>query len=246
MLKRGKLFGLRKREVSNLWPVSSSRPRVLYEINEEYHSLYDRGLRRMNMNDSPFRRMRFYNIKQAVVNASAIEGSAREIGCYRGLSAWLACNFFHDVGRSIDFHVCDSFEGLSNWNEFDKPDQLSDEKMSKQSGKFSCTEEEVRRNLSDFDSVHFHKGWIPEPFTDLQKEEFCYVHLDVDLYEPTRDSLEFVWPRMRNGGVLLLDDYSVIRYPGAKVAIDEFFAITTDYLFFDLPSGQALCIKFTR
>jgi hypothetical protein len=246
MLKGSKLFGLKRGSYSNLWPTSIDKPRVLYETNADYHDLYDEGLKRTNMNDSPFRRMRFYNIQQAVKNASLVEGNACEIGCYRGLSAWLACNFFEKHGRDIEFHICDSFEGLSEWNEHDKPSHLNDDKMSRQSGKFACTEDEVRKNLSDFNFVNFHKGWIPEPFVELQEKRFCYVHLDVDLYEPTRDSLDFVWPRIQNGGVLLLDDYSIIRYPGAKVAIDEYFMNKDNYLFFDLPTGQALCIKFDR
>lgn len=246
MLKGARLFGLTGGDSSGLWPILGSRPRVLYETNTEYHSLYDEGLKRANMNDSPFRRMRFYNIQQAVKNASLVEGNACEIGCYRGVSAWLACNFFEEQGRDIKFRICDSFEGLSEWNEYDKPAHVSKEKMSRQSGKFACTQDEVKKNLADFNFVSFHKGWIPAPFAELQEEMFCYVHLDVDLYEPTRDSLEFVWPRMQNGGVLLLDDYSVIRYPGAKVAIDEYFSNKNDSLFFDLPSGQALCIKFDR
>jgi len=35
---------------------------------------------------------------------------------------------------------------------------------------------------------------------------FLFVHVDVDLYEPTRDSIAFFYPRMNLGAVSLCDD----------------------------------------
>jgi O-methyltransferase len=48
------------------------------------------------------------------------------------------------------------------------------------------------------------------------------VHIDVDIYEPTRDSMAFFYPRLNDGGIIICDDYGFKSYPGATKAVDEF------------------------
>ncbi|CAM2007632.1 TylF/MycF/NovP-related O-methyltransferase [Acanthopleuribacter pedis] len=47
------------------------------------------------------------------------------------------------------------------------------------------------------------------------------INLDTDIYEPAQIILEYLWPRLEPGGILLLDDYGV--FPGETQAADEFF-----------------------
>ena len=47
------------------------------------------------------------------------------------------------------------------------------------------------------------------------------MHIDVDLYQPTKDSLEYFWARLVSGGRMVCDDYN---WPGAKRAVDSFCA----------------------
>ena len=86
-------------------------------------------------------------------------------------------------------------------------------------------EEELRRNLERFGSaVEVHKGWIPEVLRAIEPRPFSFVHVDVDLYEPTRSSLEYFYPLMSPGAVLLCDDYGSTDCPGALKACDEFLS----------------------
>ncbi len=228
---------------NRLWPIRGRKPGVIYETENDYHRLYNIGLKKTQMTDNPMRRMRFYTILQAVRNVANVEGDACEAGCFRGLSAWLAAGEFQRLGRKLTFHICDSFEGLSEASELDAP--LFPKKNPQQGGssKFACDQEQVSANLSEYDFIKYHKGWIPAQFSNLSDLNFCYVHIDVDLYEPTRDSMEFFWPRLNRGGVVLLDDYGTTRYPGARRAIDEYFGKQSNYRLFEQPSGQAIAIK---
>jgi hypothetical protein len=63
--------------------------------------------------------------------------------------------------------------------------------------------------LTGFPQVRLHSGWIPERFADVGDQSFAFVHVEVDLYEPTRNSLELFWPRLTRGGVLSCDDYGL-------------------------------------
>jgi O-methyltransferase len=82
--------------------------------------------------------------------------------------------------------------------------------------------ETVAKNLSEFNKISIHKDWIPQCFPDVEHNDFCFVHIDVDLYQPTLDSIEFFYPRMNQGGVILCDDYGFTSCPGVTKAINEF------------------------
>jgi hypothetical protein len=64
----------------------------------------------------------------------------------------------------------------------------------------------------------------------------------VDLYKPTLQSLEFFWPKLVAGGVVVCDDYGFTTCPGARRAMDEFFTERRAGIF-ELTTGQALAIK---
>jgi hypothetical protein len=48
------------------------------------------------------------------------------------------------------------------------------------------------------------------------------LHIDVDVYEPTRVILESLWDRVVCGGIVMLDDYGTVA--GETKAVDEFFS----------------------
>ena len=60
--------------------------------------------------------------------------------------------------------------------------------------------------------------------------------------QPTRDSIEFFWPRINPGGILLLDDYGFFICPGARKAADDFFKGRPEPIL-EIPTGQGLIIK---
>ncbi|MEM4331709.1 MAG: TylF/MycF/NovP-related O-methyltransferase [Candidatus Micrarchaeia archaeon] len=69
------------------------------------------------------------------------------------------------------------------------------------------------------------------------------VHLDVDVYEPTRFSLNFFKDKLQPGGIIIVDDYGFTTCPGVKKAVDEFTRNNINYELFHLLTGQALLIK---
>ncbi|MDX9929786.1 MAG: TylF/MycF/NovP-related O-methyltransferase [Bacteroidales bacterium] len=48
------------------------------------------------------------------------------------------------------------------------------------------------------------------------------LNLDVDLYEPSLVILEYLYPLISPGGILMLDDYD--KFPGETRAVDEYFS----------------------
>ena len=227
------------------WPAESDpgQPKTLYEFDADFHKRYEAAMKAVNaVGDFPRRRMRFYALARAAEQASKVPGNACEVGCFRGLSAYIAADVFRAAGKKLTFHICDSFEGLSAPTSNDR-EQGNEPEVDIKPGAYACSENEVRRHLAPFDFFQFHKGWIPAPFKKLENERFCYTHVDVDLFDPTRDAIAFLWPRINPGGVMVLDDYGGMNYPGARRAIDSFFAKRSDAVVIDQPAGNAIVVK---
>ena len=76
----------------------------------------------------------------------------------------------------------------------------------------------------------------------LPEDKWSYVHIDVDLYRPTLDSLEYFFPRLAAGGVIINDDYASPLFPGGGSGWIEFFE-RVKKPFTVLDSGQAVFIN---
>lgn len=66
--------------------------------------------------------------------------------------------------------------------------------------------------------------------------QFRFVRLDVDLYQPTLDSFEFLHPRMVPGGTVSCDDYAFTICPGTRRSFDEFISGRSEYSVVKIPT----------
>ena len=191
---------------------------------------------------------RFLSLQQVVKHCAQAHPTLdfAECGCWKGHSTWVIASIMSENSATGGLHVFDSFEGgLSEKVDEDLgPDQeLSEDEVEKEKLTFASAESEVGDNLSEFDFVSFYKGWIPERFAEVEELKFAFVHLDVDLYEPTRDGLEFFFPRVAEGGAIVIDDYNFAQFPGARKAVDQFLEKNPDVFFYAVPTGGAFLIK---
>jgi O-methyltransferase len=83
---------------------------------------------------------------------------------------------------------------------------------------------------------------MPQTFQGLEHNQFSFVHINCDFYQPTIDCCEFFYPRLVSGGVIVFDDYGFPSCRGEKDAADEFFADKPDRPFV-LSTGQGILIK---
>jgi hypothetical protein len=140
------------------------------------------------------------------MQASAL-GSMVEIGMWRGGSARIICHLKGDK----KFYGFDTFEGLPGRGE-------EDEKWFREK-QFSSRQEDVAANLAKFPGVTLTKGIFPESGSILNGERLSFVNLDVDLYKGTIDSLNFLWEKMSDRGLILIHDFHL---GGVKKAVAEF------------------------
>lgn len=166
-----------------------------------------------------------------------IPGDTAECGVFRGATSYLICsaNRQSRVGTKTH-HLFDSFEGLS------EPGPSDGSHWAK--GDLQCDMEHVRSVLSDFDQLEFHPGWIPDRFGDVKDRKFSFVHIDVDLADPTRESLAFFYPRMQEGGIIVCDDYGITTCVAATQEVDRFLADKREKMLM-LPDGGGFLIVNT-
>lgn len=200
------------------------------ELNGEYADLFDAAFNltsksdpRRNQTIKYLRQAQLFNCIRDVLDRK-ISGQFAECGCFRGQASHMLASMIQQNGKkNKKLHLFDSFEGLSDFLPADnKGHSRSDEQIGKMKKHFSIDENTVRKNLNEFDFIEYHKGWIPDRFSDVVDQTFCLVHVDVDLYQPTLHSIEFFYPRMVTGGWILIDDYNAKSYPGANKAVDDF------------------------
>ncbi len=173
-----------------------------------------------------------------------LPGDTAECGVLDGASSYLICSARQDTGLAAEHHAFDSFEGLSAPRPEDRPGNPVAYEWAP--GDLSVPLEEAMRKLSRFDTIRYYKGWIPSRFEEVSARRFSFVHVDVDLYQPTQDSLAFFYPRLVPGGILLCDDYGYHTCPGARKAFDEFAATTPEQSVVHLPTGQGFIVKRAR
>lgn len=180
------------------------------------------------------RKFSVYNLMKLIDD---VPGELAECGAYNGATAYFISLAAQQSSRARELHLFDSFEGLS------APTSLDGAFWFEHA--LSVTEEQARKNLEGHSGIHFYKGWIPSRFNEVADRSFALVHVDVDLYEPTKDSIEFFYARLAPGGLLICDDYGFDVCPGATKAMDEFFADKPERIV-HLPTGQGLIVKRAR
>ncbi len=200
-----------------------SRAQLLLSRGDaEFEGGYREGLETCRMNDNKTRKQRFFNLAQLFRQVLPLEGAVAECGAWRGFSSFLLCRSaqkFDPGFRGADYHIFDSFQGLPPP---DAEDGIPPKKRGDVQGKFYGSLEDVKKALSDFPSIVYHAGWIPESFAGNPERSYKFVHIDLDLHAPTRAAFEYFYPRLTSKGIIVCDDYASPGWPGAKKAVDDF------------------------
>lgn len=191
--------------------------------------------RRLSPNNA-YSQDRKWTLREYVRLSNRLQGDLAECGCFQGATAF----FMAQASTHGTLCLFDSFEGISRPDSRDATNDA--EIMPWSEGDLSASENLVRQNLSGFENIELYCGWIPTRFNEVENRTFRVVHIDVDLYQPTRDSLEFFYPRMIPGGTIVMDDYGLMTCPGARQAANE-FADAQGIDILELPTGQGIITR---
>ena len=149
-----------------------------------------------------------------------IDGDLVELGCNVGTTSLYIQNFLNEFKSAKTFHVYDSFEGLPNMHINDKG---SSKNFSKGSLKTSLVDFANNFSSKKVPLPHIHIGWFGDIPQRCYPEQISFAFLDGDFYSSIIESLEKVYPKLTEGGIILVHDYEWGALPGPKKACDDFF-----------------------
>jgi ADP-heptose:LPS heptosyltransferase len=153
-----------------------------------------------------------YNLYTLANRVKNLSGDIAEVGVYKGGSAKILAEIIN--GKPI--HLFDTFTGIPstnlNNNEKELKDRFNDVSLK-----------EVKSYLKEYSNIIYHVGLFENTFSNLKKEEFCFIFVDADTYFSTLQACEEFYPRLIEGGIMIFDDYKYKECPGVSKAIAKFF-----------------------
>ncbi|MEE2642959.1 MAG: TylF/MycF/NovP-related O-methyltransferase [Planctomycetota bacterium] len=163
-----------------------------------------------------------------------IPGDIVECGVWRGGSMMaIARSLCRHGDLERQLHLYDTYEGMPPALDVDRDftdaaaSTLLQEQEKSDPKSIWCYSaiDEVRNNMSrtsyPSERLHFVKGKVEQTLLDEVPEKIALLRLDTDWYESTKICLEKLFPRLVDGGVLIVDDYG--HWRGCKKAVDEYF-----------------------
>lgn len=169
------------------------------------------------------------NILLSLIAATRhLPGDVADCGVYRAASTVGMALYLREKGIAKTIYGFDSFEG------FDEASFQADlplggaENEDRHGHGFSSTSLALVTHKAErfhLHNIRFVPGYFNLSFPRFDPTvRFCLVHLDVNLYESYKECLEFFYPRVVPGGIILFDEYNDPPWPGCNRAVDEFLA----------------------
>ncbi len=156
------------------------------------------------------------NIKAILDIEGILEGNVAELGVFRG-------DFAREINKVFSakkLYLFDTFEGFCEQDA--EKEYRAGYSQTNRKGYFANTSEDiVMRKMPYPAQVEIRKGFFPQTAEGLE-DRFCFVNLDADLYAPTLAGLQYFYPRMVDGGIILVHDYFSKAFAGAREAVREF------------------------
>lgn len=131
---------------------------------------------------------------------------------------------FGDTQRVV--WVADSFRGLPTPDAERSPIDAVTHEFLKSIGSFRVSLEDVRENFRRFhlldEQVRFLPGWFEDTLPTAPVQALSLLRLDGDYYDSTRTVLDNMYPKLSEGGFIIIDDYGMPV--GCRRAVDEYRA----------------------
>jgi O-methyltransferase len=184
----------------------------------------------------------FNAIKSVRCNNPKPDFHAVEIGVYRGGGSLFMAEVLTFLGvTEPKLDSFDTFAGHQKEDRLESKDRLD---VHTDRVFLNTSLSQVQSLLSEFSFAKCIAGRFEDTCSVLSSAKLDFVHLDVDLYAPSIHALNFVFPRLRRGGSIVVDDYRYWTCPGAKDAVDEFLTkFGRDCFGFPLFTGQFVVVK---
>ena len=183
-------------------------------------------------------KVRFFNFwfQAEKIKKDGIKGHFAELGVYKGETA----KILHNLDTNRKLYLFDSFTGFEPK---DLEGETGEAATYKQKDFADTSLEKVEKYIDGNKNIIYRNGHFPKTAKGLEKEIFSLVNIDADLYNPTKDGLEFFYPRLAPGGVIIVHDYNH-KWEKLMKAVDDFVKTIPETLV-EIPDlyGSVMIVK---
>ena len=147
-----------------------------------------------------------------------VPGDFIEAGVWRG-GVIILMRALIDAYRIAERKVfaADSFSGIP------KNVRALNDPVDSWSDRWVASLDEVQQNIGRFglldDRIAFTVGYFSDSLKSLAGEKFALIRLDSDSYDSVETSLEYLYPLLSKGGIVIIDDWHL---PGSKMAVLDY------------------------
>jgi O-methyltransferase len=160
--------------------------------------------------------LKSYVLWQMVREASKLNGAMIEVGVWRGGSGALIAQQAKNSNITDNLYLCDTFSGVVKTGGKDS---------HYTGGEHADTSKETVENLLEklvLKNIKILRGIFPDETGSLVEDTvFKFCHLDVDVYQSSKDIIEWIWPKLVIGGMILFDDYGWYLCDGITKLVNE-------------------------
>jgi hypothetical protein len=161
-----------------------------------------------------------------------VPGDIAEFGVYRGAGLFTWANLLeaYCIGdRTKTVRGFDNWSGITTLTQHDNTRAgVFDSSPFRQEVLDAIAIFDTDRFIPDKPRIRLVDGSIETTVPAFIEEHpgvrFSLLHLDCDVYLPTKAVLDHLWPRVSRGGVVIFDEYGIEDWPGETKAVDEFLA----------------------
>jgi hypothetical protein len=170
------------------------------------------------------------------------QGDFVECGTARAFvsTAILKYTDWNEKSGGRHFYLVDTFDGIVE--ELLTDSERSMGAIERHGSRYRNNYPDALRNVSPFKNVQLVKGIVPDILSKIQAKQVAYLHLDMNSAVAEVAALEYFWPQVVLGGVVLLDDYAFEGYEPQHEALNK-LAKRLHVEIASLPTGQGLLIK---
>lgn len=189
------------------------------EYGEYYNMLYDKYSKYSMIHKSQF----ILNLELCNYYKH-IKGDYVECGVWKGgMSAAIS----EIIGNSKQIHLFDSFEGLPIAKEIDGKEALEYQMNTNAPNYFNnCSVDESfvieAMKLSGIKNPIIYKGWFDKSLKNYPKNSISILRLDGDWFESIKVCLDYLFPYVTEGGIIIIDDY--YSWDGCSKAVHSYLA----------------------
>lgn len=190
---------------------------------------------------------RVHQVMWAVDQTRNIDGSWIEFGVGRGglMSAALTHHgSWNESGR--DLHLFDTFLSSkldAEGNQIAPPPLKRNKQMDSKFKYYASSLEETINNFAEYDNVKFHVGNVFDTLSNFDCPNLSLVSIDLN-YAPAEEFvLNFIYNRVSNGGIIILDDYAAASRVKQRESYDKQSKIL-GFSILRTPSGQGIVVKY--